>query len=740
MFEFLFKYSPEVFAESKFLLASEWPLWLMLALGLAFAVALLAMLGWKRKVLAWWQLSTLGLLQFLMFAVILLVLWQPALVTERLVSGENAVVLMLDTSASMALVDGDTTRMNQARPLLTEAALAPLAERYSILPYAFSGAASPLDSFATLPDPGAATHLGQSLLQALRQSANASLGAVILVSDGADNDGAISQAELSEIAGFGVPIHTVGIGREIIPEDLELAGLVLPDKSLPGTTLSAQISIRHDQGGSARLKVYDGETFLSMHDIPLKPDDKLTVAFVDVEIQEPGQLDLRFTLDPVAGENILANNSRTQVVDAPESRYRILYFEGEPRWEYKFMQRALMDDPSVQLATLLRVTPNKFYRQGIDSPEQLEVGFPTTRAELYSYDALIIGSVDVAELSSEQQALIRDFVSERGGSLLMLAGLRGLGQGGWGESVVGQTLPARLSREDSAFVRKKAPAVLADGGLGSAMLQFSDKPSENLRLWSELPEVADYQAIGPLRPAATTLLNVNVEGRMQPLLVTQPYGRGRTYILATGGTWRWQMSLPQEDLRHETFWRQLARGLVANSPRPFELSSRVSNDKIKIRASLRDLEDEANAGLAVSALVSSDKQALSLELLPVPEQAGVYEAEFTPQETGLYAIEAISRRGSEPLNSVRSATRYENNAESFYVRQNRALLERIASATNGRYWTPAQWAQIPEAISYSSAGITEQDLRQLWDAPVIFFVLIFLKALEWLLRRRWRTI
>src|SRR5690606_22655685 len=151
-----------------------------------------------------------------------------------------------------------------------------------------------------------------------------------------------------------------------------------------------------------------------------------------------------------------------------------------------------------------------------------------------------------------------------GGSLMMLAGLSGLGLGGWGESVVSEVLPSRLSLQDAEFIRTKVPVVLTDSGRTAPMLKFSDSEAENSKLWSELPEVADFQNLGPLRPAATTLLEVNVDGRNQPLLVSQPYGRGHSFILATGGTWRWQMSLPLEDMRHETFWRQLARNLVAN--------------------------------------------------------------------------------------------------------------------------------------------------------------------------------
>jgi len=699
------------------------------------------MLVWKRKVLNVYQLVSIGGLQALMIGLVLFVLWQPALVTERLVGGENAVAILLDSSASMALIDDGETRMAQAQALLSEEGLAQLADIYNILPYAFAEELIELDNFSALPNPGDTSDIGRSIVQALREASNTSLGALILISDGADNSGNIDAATLSEIISYGVPIHTVGIGRETILEDLELANIQLPQSALPGTTLTAGVSIIHDQGGLTRVKVYNGDELISTEEILLSVDQNMTTAFIDIEVNEPGELDLRFTLDPINGEKNLANNSRAQVVDVPDGNYRILYIEGEPRWEYKFMQRAMDEDPSVQLSTLLRVTPNKFYRQGIDDPAQLEEGFPSERAELFAYDALIIGSVELAEFSEEQQQMIHDFVSERGGSLMMLAGLNGLGLGGWSESVVSEVLPARLPSDDAAFVRQQAKVIPTPSGLASPILQLSGSPSENLERWNDLPNIADYQNIGPLRPAASTLLEIDVDGELQPLLITQPYGRGQSYIMATGGTWRWQMSMPLEDMSHETFWRQLARGLVANSPLPFELSTTVENEEIRVRAQVRDPDAEENQGLAVSAVVSSQYgPAMTLELLPSSSQPGVYEASFKPADTGLFSVEAISRIGDTPISSTRSAIRYEQNQEAFSIRQNRDLLENLATATGGQYWQAQEWDELPEAISYSTAGITEQDIRYLWDAPIIFILLLLLKTAEWLLRRRWRTI
>ncbi len=741
MFEFFFKYSPAIFEESEFILANTWPIWFLYTLGFIFLASCLFMLIWQRKVLSLYQLASIGGLQALMIALILFVLWQPALVTERLVGGENAVAVLLDSSASMALIENGETRMDQAQALLSEEGLEELADIYDILPYAFAGEVTELNAFAELPNPGDASNIGSSIVQTLREASNTSLGALILVSDGADNSGNIDAATLSEIVSYAVPIHTVGIGREAIPEDLELTSIQLPQSALPGTTLSAGVSIIHDQGGMTRIKVYNGDELISTEEIELNANQNMTTAFIDVEVSEPGELDLRFTLDPVNGERNLANNSRAQVVDVPDGNYRILYIEGEPRWEYKFMQRALDEDPSVQLSTLLRVTPNKFYRQGIDDPDQLAEGFPLERSELFAYDALIIGSVELAEFNEEQQQMIHDFVSERGGSLMMLAGLNGLGLGGWSESVVSEVLPVRLAADDAAFVRQQAKVIPTPSGLASPILLLSDNPAENLERWNELPNIADYQNLGSLRPAATTLLEIDVNGELQPLLVTQPYGKGQSYIMATGGTWRWQMSMPLEDMSHETFWRQLARGLVVNSPLPFELSTNIENEEIRVRAQVRDPDAEENQGLAVSAVVSSEYgPAMTLELLPSSNQPGVYEASFNPADTGLFSIEAISRVGNTPVSSVRSAIRYEQNQEAFAIRQNRDLLENLAAVTGGQYWQAQNWDELPEAISYSTAGITEQDIRYLWDAPIIFILLILLKAAEWLLRRRWRTI
>ena len=62
----------------------------------------------------------------------------------------------------------------------------------------------------------------------------------------------------------------------------------------------------------------------------------------------------------------------------------------------------------------------------MDSPTELEEGFPATVDELFSYQGLIIGGVEANYFTPTQQELIRQFVDRRGGGILFLGGRNGL--------------------------------------------------------------------------------------------------------------------------------------------------------------------------------------------------------------------------------------------------------------------------------------------------------------------------
>ncbi|MDJ0813973.1 MAG: hypothetical protein QNJ23_09595 [Woeseiaceae bacterium] len=740
MFELLFKYPRQDYARSELVFTADWPAWLPWSLLLLAVVGIAWMLLSRRGNAAPTQLVAVGTLQLALVAVVLVVLLQPALQTEQLKPGENVVALVADSSASMAYGQGEP-RLDSARDNLRAAiADSDVTSRF----FSLSARAEAVDDLATLQAGGEATAIGESLIDIIGGARSQSLAAVILASDGVDTTGGISADQLAEVAAFGVPVHTIGVGRDRIPEDIELVQVVAPDKALPDSTITARLAIRHDAAGDARVRVYDGDELLATEVVTLADNVTMTTAPISLDLRDAGYHRLQFSVEGPGDEPELRNNEHSTLVKVEEQQFRVLYFEGEPRWEYKFLRRALDPEGDIRLATLLRVSPNKFYRQGLDSAEQLENGFPATRDELFVYDALIIGSVEAATLSEDQQQLIADFVSERGGSLLMLAGPNGLGNGGWGQSGIASLLPTRLpaSTVDS-FERIKAEVSLTPQGTDSAMLQLASG-EENLDAWSQLPEVANYQATGDLKPAAISLLNVETSTGSQPLLVTQPYGRGHVYVLATGGTWRWQMSMPLEDLSHEMFWRQLLRALVGTAPPGISLSVNANHGDaaVGLRAEFRDDAFLPIDNIGVSAVVShEDGSTFTVDMLPDPADAGVFTADAALDTSGSWYFEAIAERGGEALHVARASVYSESEqAEHFNLRRNAALLQRVSEATGGRYFDAGNLDGLADLLRYSSAGITEQILRPVWNAPAVFLLLLSLKFGEWLLRRRWRTI
>jgi hypothetical protein len=305
-------------------------------------------------------------------------------------------------------------------------------------------------------------------------------------------------------------------------------------------------------------------------------------------------------------------------------------------------------------------------------------------------------------------------------------------------------LPAILPGvEEASFVRYPAKAMLTPVGRRSLLTRLAADDATNVALWAELPELADFQYLEGLKPGAEVLLEADLQGTAWPLLVHQRYGQGNSYILATGGTWRWQMQLPHEDQRHETFWRQLLQALAAAAPEPVMLSSErvfyADRSSVTLRAEVRNEDFEpADTALVNVAVDTGTGPQTTLAMLPVAGEPGRYEVTFDAAQAGIYRFEASAELDGELAGSSRLAVRRDDGiAEHFHVQQNRPLLERLAAATGGRYFALGDAGAIAEAVQFSDAGVVERRLLDLWNMPINFLLLLLLKAGEWLLRLRW---
>lgn len=745
MFEFLFKYSRATFERGEFLFASGWPLWVLMLLVAVAAIAVGISLQRNRGDFSWFKTGVVGLLQVAVIALLLTMLWQPSLLTQTLRPQDNSIALLLDTSASMGYGEGEVSRLQLAVRTLEEGPLPVLEDQFDVELLGFAEQLVPLESLQSVPAPGQKTDIGDALLSVLRGAGAGALAAIVLVSDGADNSGDLDPARIAEIAGFGVPVHTLGVGREVLTEDIELEDVVLSSRSTPGSTVGAQISIRHGQAGTAQLKVYDGDAIIASESIVLPDQAGVTNRRIDLDVGEAGIRDLRFAIDAVAGETNTVNNVQLRPMEVPQRRRSVFYYEGEPRWEYKFIRRAMVDDDvPIRFVSMVRTTPNKDYRQGVSSGDELANGFPATEEDLFAYDALIIGSVEAAALTDEQKQMVYEFVSRRGGTLLMLGSRRGLADGGWGATVVGDVLPAELGSPNApTFIREPA-FVRLPSGTQSLITRLDADDATNEAFWAEMPFLKDFQPIDTesLKPGAEVLLEAEFRGQVWPLLMRHRFGQGAAYILA-GSTWGWQMSLDHEDMKHETFWRQLLQGMTASVPEPVTLTTeRVyygDQAAVTLRADVRDSEYQPATTATVDlAIDAPGAQRRTVEMQAVPGVPGRYETTVDADAAGMYRFEAEASVDGGSLGRSRVAIRRDDGvSEHFKVEQNRALLERLATATGGQYFALDAADDIPEAVQYSDAGIIERRLLELWNMPILFLLLVVLKAGEWVIRLTW---
>jgi len=287
LFEFLFNYPRDDYARSELIYTGDWPLWLLVLL-ITFALAGISWLLYRRRsAVQPPQMLAIWVLQVAMLAVVIWVLQQPTLSIEQLRAGENAVAFVLDNSESMAY--GDTeSRLQQAMRSLSSLLTEDRSLELSVQHYELSDRARSVDSFLESEPSGTETSIAASLTDVLREARFNPLAAIVLSSDGADTSGGLSSTELAEVASFGVPIHTVAVGRESIPEDIELTDVVLPNKVLPGSTITARVSIRHDDVASTRIKVYNGDDLLESLPVELQQDSSTTTAWVNIELAEAG--------------------------------------------------------------------------------------------------------------------------------------------------------------------------------------------------------------------------------------------------------------------------------------------------------------------------------------------------------------------------------------------------------------------------------------------------------------------
>ena len=753
VFQALFTYRPVVFQQGDFRFNISTGS--LVAAGLAAAVMIVAIVTYRsvrgkgrvrdRVVLTGLRMAALALVLFCLL--------RPTLIVRAAVPQQNVVAVLLDDSRSMQIPDwkgqarGEFVRQEFGvadRPLLKS-----LSDRFLVRTFRFSSTAGRLNSVNDLKFQGSQTRLGTALQGVRDELAGLPVAGVVIVSDGADTSDASLTEALLGMKAEKMPVFTVGVGSPALVRDIQIDRVSTPRTVLKNASLLVDVVVTQTgyPGKTVSVDVEDEGRIVGSQQVTFPADGSPATARVRATASETGPRAFKFKVTPQPDEVVAQNNVRDALIDVRDHREKILYFEGEPRFEMKFLRRAIVEDKNLQVVALQRTADNKFLRIEVDNPDELLGGFPKTREELFSYRALIIGSVEAGAFTGDQLQMIADFVDRRGGGLLMIGGARSFGEGGYGGTPVADALPLQIDPK----IRASEPAALARlkigptrAGESHASTQIAQSEAASLARWRDLPQVTSVNApLGPKAGATVLLTGTDEGGRGQPVLTWQQYGRGKAVALTLQDTWQWQMhaSITLEDQTHENYWRQMLRWLVDGVPGVVDVraaSDRVEpGEAVTIEATVVDpTYVELNDATVLAHVVRPGGSTIDVPMQWTGERDGQYRGTFISTEAGSYEVAVDGSRSSKVLGSGKIYVRAgASDAEYFDPTMHEGPLRRIAEDTGGRYYTPETVAGLAEDVRYAGRGVTSVEERELWNMPIILIALMGLVFAEWGYRR-----
>jgi uncharacterized membrane protein len=754
-------------------------------------------------------------------------LLEPLWTRERARPGANYFALLADNSQGMKIKDRGATRSRGENLVAMLNADKPswqptLGENFQVRRYLFDSRLQSTRDYSELLFDGRVSSMMTAIRTLTDRYKGQPLAGVLLFTDGNATDLGDGLPDLTGVPpvypvvmGTDDPIKDVAIQRVAVSQTaFEDAPVTIQAEvsasGYSGETLVAQL-IKVGQPASVvstnRTNTTSRSTPTSAAPAPPKPPADKVVAeqrqraargaepisfrfqfkpeqsglsFYRLQVAPKDDID-RMTNTTQSSEATLANNNRVIVVDRGRGPYRILYVSGRPNWEYKFLQRAVVEDDQVQLVALMRIarrepkfefrgrageSSNPLFRGfGNQSKEEIERydqpvlvrlntkdefelrgGFPKVAEDLYGYHAIILDDLESEFFTSDQMTLMQKFVSERGGGFLMLGGTESFHEGKFHRTPIGDMLPVYLDQTPDP----KPPGELRLAFTREGLLQpwarlRNNQEDEKTRLEAMAP-FGVLNKVRGIKPGASVIATASDDGRTQyPALAVQRFGNGRVGAMMIGDIWHWGLKDEANHRDMDKAWRQLMRWLVTDVPGRTELLAEQKpgdpNQAVRLQVRVRDKKfqplDNATVTLHVRAIGQSATNVIRLTAEPAAAQAGVYETIYVPRDTGGYHAEAVvtDATGME-VGRAESGWTSDPAADEFRsLKPNRALLEAIAKKTGGEVITTSALESFAKGLPNRKAPITESSTSPLWHQAAVFLFALACFVAEWGLRR-----
>lgn len=760
--------------------ATAWPAWSALLL-LSVALVWFGVCYWRDGTRpSWFTKGPLVALRLIALAALMLVLAQPVIRFSKDDSIKPNVILMVDTSDSMARPDprlpsaraekeaagagiapssvAGMTRLDRANAVLNHAGiLKALSAKYNVHLYTFAGKPHtvplPADAkkrsaykLALTPDTqgGDSTQIGTALHLPLEELAGQPIAGALIVSDGGNNlgDDPILVADSARQAG--VRVSTTGLGDPTKTKDVALLSVLADDVVRVNNTVTvyASISQRGYAGKTVAVSLLRNGQEIDRQNVRLAPDDqKQEVHFTYVPTQA-GRFYYSVVVAGQPGEITLANNKRAYVQNVISKKLKVLYVEGEPRYEFRYLKNAILRDTSLDFGCLLLSGDD--VNSGGEGNFAVH-GFPATEKELFDYDIIILGDVPRSYFTEQQLQAIRRFVEDRGASLLVIAGEQHMPHE-YAGTPLEACLPTVINASpDPVITEEPFKWQLTPEGKRSPITQLEDDPVKNEQVWSTLQGMYWAAGVPRVKPGATVLAvhptRRNADGPY-PLVVTQPFGAGKCFLELVDSTWLWRWRVG--DRYFYRYWGQVLRTLtpkeLPGNSRFVQLNADRSNyrlgEKVSLSARLLDAYyHPIKAENATATIKTETGQEQKITLQATPGSPGLYTAQIQPDRVGRYEVSLVSP--ANPQAKADTAFVVESLAlEKQKPELDEAQLQKIAASGGGHYYEPDELAKWMQTLPNNTLKIRNEQEIELWNNWRLLLLFFVPLALEWLVRKR----
>jgi uncharacterized membrane protein len=738
--------------------ASFPPLWLAGLIGLAVIVAVWAQYRRPLAPLTRLQRSILAALRAVALAALVLFLFRPIVLLPPAGTREAVVPVLVDTSRSMRLTDADgQSRIAKASSVVDFELLPALSRSYRTQLFAVG------DSLAAAPAGALSPRARQSdlagaLVRVRERFRGERVAGIVLLSDGADTGGAAGSTR-QELPADLPPVFAIGIGAAGGIRDREVISVAAGDQRFDRSSVDLQVSTASAGFGREpfELRLLSGGQVLERRRVTPSadgsPNDERFTVFPDPQTATVYTVEV-----PSEGGDAAPENNVRRVLVSPAGRKRrLLVIEGAPGFEHSFMTRAWSADSGLDVDSVVRKGKDAngsstfSIQAAAGRAQMLATGFPARREDLYAYDALVIANVEGDFFAHAQLAMIADFVSERGGGLLVVGG-RSFAQRSLIGTPVEAALPVELDQRRGSVAVRASPAsgaatpnqmLLTAEGEVHPIMRLGRSGEETRQKWAAMPPLASLAELGPPRAGATVLaVSSSPDSGTHPVIAVQRYGRGRSMVFGGEASWRWRMMMASADRSHELFWRQASRWLTEASAEPVDVAIPEAiepGDSAELDIDARDAAFAPVAGASVSAtIVSPDGREHTPPVRRVAESAGRFSTVFTPEQPGAYHVRVQATRGQETIGtSDRWMLVGAGDREFADPRLNEAWLRRVARATGGRYVRASDAGRVAMWLQETARQRAQPERRDLWHQPWTMAFVILILCAEWVLRRRW---